>query len=260
MAHADILDEREPMRRPLLGSLAFHMAIAAALTGGSMIRRAPENWGEPNALGGTTAVNPVARIPMPARTGEVNPVANDTDSQVPKAPPEPKPAQREPEPDPNAIAIKGRNIKKASPKTATNDRYRPYGATPKENQVFSERGGALVSPMMGTPGSGNTGIGVGSPLGDRFGAYASLLAQRIAQNWKTQDIDPRIKSAPAVIVNFTLMRDGTIRNIAVKRSSGNAAIDRSAERALYSVGKFEPLPAAYERSEAVIEFWFELKR
>ena len=42
--------------------------------------------------------------------------------------------------------------------------------------------------------------------------------------------------------------------------SGNASLDRSAERALYDVGKFDPLPAAYERDRADIEFWFELKR
>jgi TonB family protein len=259
MAHADILDEREPLRRPLMGSVALHLSIVALVAGGSLFKRETQNWGAPDAMGGTTMVNPVARIPMPARAGEINPVANDTDSQVPKAPPETKPAQREPEPEPDAIPINGRSIKKASPKTATNDRYRPY-ETPRPNQVFSSTGGALVSPIMGTSGSGTAGLGTGSPLGDRFGAYASLLAQRIAQNWKTQDIDARIKTAPPVVVNFTLMRDGTIRNIGVKQSSGNPLIDRSAERALYSVGKFDPLPAAYERNEAVIEFWFELKR
>jgi protein TonB len=259
MAHADILDERDPMRRPLLASAALHGALALLLTVGSFIKRTPEHWGDPLSTGGSTVVNPVARIPMPARTGELNPVANDTESQVPKAPPEAKPATRAPEPAPDAIAIKGRETKKSSPKTAANDRYRPY-ETPRQNQVFSSAGGALVSPIMGTTGSGTTGLGTGSPLGDRFGAYASLLAQRIAQNWRTQDIDPRIKTAPPVVVNFTLMRDGTIRNIGVKQSSGNPLIDRSAVRALYDLGKFEPLPRAYERNEAVIEFWFELKR
>ena len=118
----------------------------------------------------------------------------------------------------------------------------------------------MVSPMMGTSGSGATGLGKGTVLGDRFGAYTALLTQRIAQNWKTQDIDARIHTAPPAVVNFTILRNGTIKDIRVKTSSGNAAIDDSAVRALYQVGKFEPLPAAYERDDAVIEFWFELKR
>jgi len=117
----------------------------------------------------------------------------------------------------------------------------------------------MVSPMMGQVGSGGVGLGMGS-LGDRFGAYAALLRQLIGQKWRTQDVDPRIHTAPAVIMTFTILRDGTIRDIRLKTSSGNAALDRSAERALYDVGKVEPLPAAYERDKAEIEFWFELKR
>jgi TonB family protein len=118
----------------------------------------------------------------------------------------------------------------------------------------------MVSPMMGLPGSGGVGVGKGTPLGDRFGAYAALLQQLIGQKWKTQDVDGRIHTAPPVIVNFTILRDGTIRDIRVKTSSGNSTLDRSAERALYDVGKVAPLPAGYERDKAEIEFWFELKR
>lgn len=109
------------------------------------------------------------------------------------------------------------------------------------------------------PGSGGSGIR-GSTIGDRFGAYAALIQQRIAQNWKTQDVDPRLRTAPPVVMNFTILRDGTIRNIRMKTSSGNTALDRSAERALYDVGKVDPLPAGYDRDKADIEFWFELKR
>src|SRR5258706_13418868 len=108
----------------------------------------------------------------------------------------------------------------------------------------------MVSAMMGTTGSGGaTGLGKGSPLGDRFGAYAALLQQRIAQNWKTQDVDPRIRTAPPVIMNFTILRNGTIKDIKVKTTSGNLALDRSAERALYDVGKVEPHPQASTRDE-----------
>src|SRR5438034_520062 len=81
-----------------------------------------------------------------------------------------------------------------------------------------------------------------------------------AQAWKTQDVDPRIRTAPAVITLFTILRDGTIRDIRVKTSSGNTALDRSAERALYEVAKVDPLPAGYDRDKVEIEFWFELKR
>ena len=261
MPHADILDEREPFSKPLLGSVALHASVAALLVAGSLIKgRAPENWGDIESAGGSTVVSPVSRIPLIARSGDINPVANDTESQVPQAPPQPKPIVKTKEPEPDAIPIKGRDTKKKTPRAPANtERYRPY-TEPKANQVYSTTGSAMVSPMIGTPGSGGVGVGKGTPLGDRFGAYAALLQQRIAQNWNTQDVDARIKTAPPVIMNFTILRDGTIRDIRVKTSSGNVALDRSAERALYAVGTVEPLPAGYDRDQAVIEFWFELKR
>jgi outer membrane biosynthesis protein TonB len=46
----------------------------------------------------------------------------------------------------------------------------------------------------------------------------------------------------------------------VAQSSGNRALDYSAERAITEAGPFEPLPVAFDGSYAVIEFWFELKR
>jgi TonB family protein len=198
---------------------------------------------------------------MVAHRGDVNPVANDTASQVPKAPPQPKAAQKEKQPEPDAIPLKSGKTqpKKFSNVTASNDRYRPY-TEPKPNQLYSTTGGALVSKSMGMAGSGGVGIGRGSPLGDRFGAYASLLQQLVAQKWNTQDVDGRVRTAPLAIVTCTILRDGTLKDIRVKTSSGNAALDRSAERALYDVGKVDPLPAGFDRNEAEVEFTFELKR
>jgi TonB family protein len=261
MPYADTFDRREPMGKPFLGSLALHAGVVALLVAGSFMRiHTVEIWGDKDTTGGSTVVSPVARIPMMARTGPVNPVANDTESQVPQAPPQPKPAVREKAPEPDAIPLKSRTApKKPSPVTASTQRYRPNMET-KSNQLYGTTGQAMVSPMMGQVGSGGVGLGTGSPLGDRFGAYAALLRRLIGQKWRTQDVDARIHTAPPVIMTFTILRDGTIRDIRLKTSSGNTALDRSAERALIDVGKVDPLPAAYDRDKAEIEFWFELKR
>lgn len=262
MPYASPLDERDPLGKSFLASMALHVSVVAVLIAGSFIHgsRRPI-WGDIESAGGVVGVKTTANIPMVARPGAVNPVANDTDSQVPKAPPQPKAVQKEKEPEPDAIPLKSRKTqpKKFSNVTASNDRYRPY-TEPKPNQLYSTTGGALVSKSMGMAGSGGVGLGRGSPLGDRFGAYASLLQQLVAQKWNTQDVDGRIRTAPPVIVDFTILRDGTIKGIRIKTSSGNVALDRSAERALYDLGKVEPLPAAYDRNEAEVEFTFELKR
>jgi protein TonB len=96
----------------------------------------------------------------------------------------------------------------------------------------------------------------------RFGWYADLVKNKVAQNWRTSDIDPRIRSAKAVIVTFSILRDGSVpdRSIRVADSSGIGALDISARRAILDAAPFAQLPAEFSRSQADIEFKFELRR
>jgi protein TonB len=114
--------------------------------------------------------------------------------------------------------------------------------------------------MIGQTGSGGVGVGTGSPFGTRFGWYAQILRDKVARAWHTGDVDPRLKTAPVVIVTFTLLRSGEVRNVKVAQRSGNAVLDYSAERAIYDAAPFPALPPGYENNQASIEFWFELRR
>jgi hypothetical protein len=262
MAYVGTLDDREPLGKSFLASVAFHASVVALLTVGTFIHGgSPEHWGDLETASGSVTVSPVAKIPMVVRTGPVNPVANDTESQVPQPPPQPKPVQPKVKaPEPDAIPLKSSKAppKKARQTEVASGRYRPY-TEPKVNQVYSNTGGAMVSPMMGQPGAGGAGIR-GTSLGDRFGAYAALVQQRVTEKWNQQDLDAQIRSAPPAIFTFTILRDGTIKDIRLKTTSGNVALDRSGERALYDVGRVDPLPAGYDRDRAEIEYWFVLKR
>jgi len=93
-------------------------------------------------------------------------------------------------------------------------------------------------------------------LGDRFGAYRALLARNsLGETGRRRMSIPASNTAPPVIMTFTILRDGTIREYPSEDQQWeNAALDRSAERALYDVGKVEPLPAAYERDKAESSF------
>ena len=256
--HLDILDDQESLRTPLVGSLAAHLGIVAlafayaAFDGGSHVER----WGDPKSLGGgAVGITPVERIPLPSRQGRINPVANDTESQVPSAPvkPQPKQAVRE---DPNAIALKSRNSQKKSPSMTTPQKYSP--APPKEHQVYSNTGQAATSPMFSqAPGGGGVGSGSASPFGNRFGYYEQLIRDKVARNWKSQDLDSTVRNP--VIVMFDILRTGSIQNVRVSRSSGNFAADQSAQRAIVMSNPFPPLPAQYERESATIEFVFRLQ-
>jgi periplasmic protein TonB len=260
--HLDVLDERDSLRGPFLGSIGLHVAVFGSLAILAVLpvgKREP--WGDPNSLGGgAVGITPVKSLPFPARTGPKNPVANDTQSQVPSPPkPEPK-AKRAVRDDPDAIALKS---KKAKSRPEREERW--ASARPardySDNQVYSRGGAAAASPLFSqTPGSGGVGVGSGTPFGTRFGAYSALLRDRVAQRWRTDQVDARIRALPVAIVTFEVLRTGQVRNIRVAQSSGNRALDYSAERAITEAGPFEPLPAAFDGSYAVIEFWFELKR
>ena len=82
----------------------------------------------------------------------------------------------------------------------------------------------------------------------------------MAQKWRTSDVDPRIRSAPPAIVTFTIRRDGSIASVRMAQTSGNVALDLSAQRAIADAAPFPPLPPTFDKNDVSIEFWFELKR
>lgn len=261
-ARHDILDRPESLAKPLALSLAFHALVTASMLLWGLLpaaRRIP--WGDPNSLGGgAVAITPVSKIPLPPRAGPVNPVASDTESQVP-APPaaaKPKPAPPKPVEEPDAVALKGRQAQTRAPARA-GTRRRAEEAPPQ--QLYSPGGAAAASPMFGSTSAGSgVGLGEGNPFGERFGAYAAILRQMVAAKWNTSQVDPRLQTAPPVIVTFEILRDGSVRNVRILQRSGNATLDYSAQRAILEAAPFPPLPRGFERDVAVIEFWFQLKR
>jgi len=260
--HVDILEGRDSLRGAFAGSVGLHAFVAGAIAFFALVplgKREP--WGDPSSLGGGAfTVTPVKSIPIEGATGPVNRLAKDTKSQIPEpVKPEPKKASRREDPD--AIALKS----KQKPTKRELAERRPITRTDRrevaDNQVTSRVGQAAVSPLFAqTPGSGGVGVGTGAPFGTRFGAYAMLLSERVAQRWRTDSVDARIRSLPPAIVTYEIQRNGTVRNVRVVQSSGNALLDNSAERAIYEAAPFPPLPAGYQGNSAVIEFWFQLKR
>jgi protein TonB len=261
MPHADILDQPEQLKRPLAGSVALHLSVFAAAALVSWIGSRPGNsWGSPTPSAGSFSIGVVRELPMPAHRGAVNPVANDTESAVPQPPPKPVEKARAEEPDEDAIAIRSRNAKKKpAPVPASRNTYRAKQID-QPNQLYSSEGQALVSPLVGQTGAGGIGVGPGTPFGNKFGYYVDLLRQKVGQKWQTADVDPRLQNAPPVVVTFTILRDGSVRDIRVAQRSGNFALDASAQRAIADAAPFPPLPQGFDKSEAPIEFWFRLKR
>lgn len=261
-AHVDILDVRESWRKPLLLSVALHGGLVAAIAvAGFASNRPRELWGSPNSLGGTSVgITPVSQIPLPARGGPVNPLANDTESRVPAPPPSKQQLRRQAAQDAAAIAIKTKNLAKRPARNDTTTQRSSLKTPESPGQLYSSTGRALSSPLVGQTGSGGVEMGLGGAFGNRFGYYRNLLEQKVGSRWRTNDVDPRLQTAPTVIVTFLIHRDGSVSDVRTEQSSGNSALDYAAQRAIYEAAPFQPLPAGYERNEAKIEFWFQLIR
>lgn len=261
MRHVEVLEERDSLRNPLLGSIVVHGIVFGAIAASMFIQPGQaEQWGDPNSAGGGTAVGVTAvkSIPLPSRSGPLQRLANDTQSQVPSPPKaEPKKASRRDEPD--AIALKTKGAKQR----ASSSRYSPRTAPEEQhsNQLYSSAGQAAVSPIFGmAPGSGGVGVGSNTPFGTRCGAYAALIRDRVARQWRTDQVDARIRTLPAAIVTFELQSSGQVGRIRVTQSSGNRSLDYSAERAIIQASPFEPIPAMCGGSAVTIDFWFQLQR
>ncbi|MGA2725902.1 MAG: TonB family protein [Bryobacteraceae bacterium] len=262
--HTDILDQPEPLGKSLAGSVALHVSVTAALLISTWIGRGrPVEWGDINGGGmGSVAVNVVPRVPLPGRSGPLNPVANDTESVVPTPPPKAKPRPKVEAQEPNAIAIKSRNAERKPSRAASAPNKFREQQQDLPNQLYSNSGQAVVSPMYGMTGGGGVGIGTRSPFGAQFGWYVNLLRDQVARNWRTSDLDPHIRTAPPVVVTFTIRRDGSVTpgSVRITQRSGNSSLDYSAQRAILDAAPFQALPPQFQRSEAEIEFWFELRR
>ena len=256
MAHADILDASDSLRKPLIVSAAFHAGIVAlAVVYVGWMTSAHEQWGSNVAGGGAVEVGSVKTIPIPGRTGRPNPLASNTESQVPEPPPEKKLEKREPKPKPDAVPLWK---DKALPRDQQTARRNLPPERWRENQLYSSLGRAASSPMYSMPhGGGSIGVGPGV-FGQQYGAYASLIIQRIAEQWQTAGLDARSQRAPAIIT-FVLRRDGSVATPVVMQSSGNYNIDTAARRAILAAAPFPPLPPEFNRDSANVDIQFNLK-
>jgi TonB family protein len=262
MGYADMMDQRDRLQKPLAASVAMHVAVTGVVMFWTWYQeqRKPVPFGDATGIPGAVAVQLADGIPMVTR-GPRNPVANETESQVPAAA-KPETRKREAE-DPNEIAIGRKDLKKKKQreaKEAYTKRHREEEQRP--NQMASTTGArassAIFVPMSG--GGGGVGLGAGNPFGSQFGWYAKLISERVSAKWRTQEIDARLTEAPPVTVTFEILRDGTVRNVTVLRTSGNYALDTSTRRAVIEASPLPPLPDGFQRSSATVEIQFQFRR
>jgi protein TonB len=249
----------DPTGKAFTGSLIAHGIVIGLVTVSGVFNLTQEHMGSPTASSGSVGVDMVKTIPIPRREGPVNPLANDSQSPVPQAPAPPKVQKQVKAPPEKAIEIPDKTAKpkKLSPQQEVKDLYRPP-VPYKNNQVFSQTPQAANSPLYGIQGAGGIDIGPASVLGTRFGGYANLIRDRIAQHWNTANVhsSPSQKCA----VSFTIARTGMVTNVQVTQPSGDYLLDTSAKRAVLDTNPLPSLPPEFPRNEATVELWFQLKQ
>lgn len=253
MSHPDLFDSREPLGKPFAGSLAMHAAMGGALLFAWFFHPSAETFGDKEQSSGSVGVSVVKTIPIPAKEGRVNPVANDTQSIVPQAPPKKKEVVKAPPPDPRAVKIPSRTaVKKPAPEQTSRYVYKPQELRP--NQVYSDVAPAMRSPNIGMQGAGGVGLGQNTTLGTRFGAYVNIMRQRIADKWNTSGMN---NDGRRVLITFSILRDGRVQDVRVAQTSGNYSLDSSAQRAVLEANPLPPLPPGFEKDSAQVELWFQ---
>jgi protein TonB len=258
----DLFDRPEPVTGSFWGSVGLHVSVAGALLAYTAIEASRKPlMGDVNGGGmGAVAVTAVHTIPLPSRNAPENPVANNTKSFVPTPPPKAKPQPKAKPPDPKAIALpdKMAPVKIAKPDSPPPNKFEAQQHyTP--NQLYSDAGRQVSSPMFQKAGAGGLTLGNNNPLGQQFGYYAKLIMDEVGRKWSTSGLS--VQTAPVAVVTFTINRDGSVpeSSIKVAQSSGIPLVDLSAKRAILD-SRFPALPAQFPRNDAQIELRFELRR
>lgn len=250
----------EDLRRPLIYSAVGHTLLIALLLVQALWVRRGESWG--GAGGGTiqvTAVRSLPGIPLPRpeittesrRFTESKGLYQSEEQARPaeaQATEIPKFEQKKPQ-----IVRRGRS---AEPKVERMPP--PAGAIP-----YGEGGSPALpytSFQVGGASEGGLAFGDGGRFGERFPWYVDSVRRRISSNWLWSTIEPSLRWAPRAYIAFDILRDGTIANIQVLRSSGVASVDRSALRAVMDSSPLDRLPSDYGGNKVSVEFWFDFRR
>jgi periplasmic protein TonB len=252
------------LRRFLVYSLFLHGAVAVAMIVSIVFHFQGNRWGDVGGGSeGEVKVNLVGSIgiPMPKPPDVTESKTFDPTDSIYKTLPQPKP------PEPPKPEIKIPEFKKEKPPKQIEHRSRVFdNPTPAPDNAVAQHGGKMNLPTgtSNVAGAANPGVTVqgqgGGDFAARYGWYIDAVRRRISQNWLQSTIDPAVRAGrnARCTMTFTIMRDGTVKDIRLAQTSGNYSMDTSAQRALLSSSPMPALPNDYSGSFVNVTFDFDL--
>lgn len=246
----------EPFAVPVMGSLALHGGLIAALVFYGVLSGLFHHnlWGNLGS-GGAMQVNLVSNaIPLPNNQPlNQNVLATEKPSQAPAAP-SPKEQRTI---DQTAIPIPGKQTKpqqKNTPKTQQHQQQQPQDNVARYGEQTGTSIPRQMSPQVGS--NGPTAVG-DSDFASMFGWYVNQINTKMAQVWNRYEVDPRTPKGARVYMVFTIHKDGSPAEVRLDRSSGSPTLDRSCVHAVQRVDTFGQLPSAYRQSTLMVSYYCE---
>jgi TonB family protein len=261
---ATIANTAYPSLKPYIKvSAILHALLIGVMVASALLKWPGNQWAGTGGGGDNVKVNLVgsAGIPMPkppvvTESNVVDPTKTlHKEEEKPKPPEPPKPAEKIPK------------FKEEKPLPPTHKSKVFENKTPPPDNAVPGHGGVpnLPTGVGSTPGS-SPGLAIqgqgGSDFASRYGWYIESVKRRIQQNWLQNTIDPNVRAArmAKTTMQFTIMRDGTIKDAKLFQSSGNLSMDNSGMRAIQSSSPLPALPSDYSGSYVTVTFDFDLSQ
>ena len=230
---------------PFARSIVLHLLIAGAIIALGYFHLRGAEWGESAATAGAIQATMVASIPLPPKQRDLD--TGVLTSEAPSPAPITAKEKTEPPPKPDEVPIPEkitRPVKPADKPTPTPPKH-PQPAPEQPNKATTgETAGIRIPQATLELQHGTASASVQDrTFGARFAYYVNIVNRTVAQNWYTQEADPRASVGRSVTVLFDINRDGTPSSPRIETRSGSPSLDQSALRAVQRVEGFGPLPA-----------------
>ena len=261
MDYAVANPEPVPFKPYVTVSGILHGALLTFLALASYFHWQGNQWSGAGGGGENVKVNLVgsAGIPMPKEKTVTESNVVDPTKTLNKPEEKPKP----PEPPTKAEKIPEFKHEKPLPpshKSKVLEDKRPQ----IDNAVPGHNGPPIIPTGVNTNPGNTSGVVMqgdgGGDFASRYGWYVESVKRRIQSNWLQNTIDPAVRQARVarVMAQFTIYKDGTVKDIKIIQTSGNASLDNSGLRALYSSNPMPALPSDYGKSSVSVTFDFDL--
>ncbi|HEY0162919.1 MAG TPA: energy transducer TonB [Edaphobacter sp.] len=235
----------ENLRGNFFGSLVLHAVVAATIAGLAYFQHRGQSWGENISTAGAIQATAVASIPLPPKQRELD--TGVLTSEAPSPAPVTTKQQTIEAPKPDEIPIPEKKVKpvKQAPEPMPAPPKHPQPAPPQPTKATTGETAGIRIPQSSLQLKNGTASAMvqDRTFGSRFAYYVNIVNRTVAQNWYTQEADPRASLGKSAVVIFDIDRSGAPSNPRIATSSGSPSLDQSALRAVQRVEGFGPLPA-----------------